>query len=94
LLLEIGLWQLATDLFRQSQVKSEVGIKPKKLQEDMLRNSKTRLPLYMGKDYTEAVCMCLSGEFGVKVDDKAQTHLRKAFHEKVINVLAGGLNLR
>jgi len=94
LLLEIGLWQLATDLFRQSQVKSEVGIKPKKLQEDLLRNSKTRLPLYMGKDYTEAVCMCLSGEFGVKVDDKAQTHLRKAFHEKVINILAGGLNLR
>ncbi|KAF8538965.1 hypothetical protein BDD12DRAFT_805711 [Trichophaea hybrida] len=94
LLLEIGLWQLATDLFKQREVRSEVGIKPKKLREDLLRNAKTRLPLYMGKDYMEAVCMCLSGDFGVEVDDKAQTHLRKAFHEKVIDVLAGGLSLR
>lgn len=92
LLLEIGLWQLAKKCFDPQRVKA--GLPPMKLKEVLVKNARTRLAHYMGKDYSDAAYACLGGDFGVTKDDKAQTELGKAFRGRVIDKLAPGLSLK
>lgn len=93
LLLEIGLWVPVKRLFTESVRNGNEAIAPHRLRTILLDETNTRLSHYMGDCYRDTVKACLRGDFGVKEDDRIQTRLGMAFHERVIDKLALGVNL-
>jgi hypothetical protein len=89
-LLEIGLWRPTADLFPTSKY---IRIKPAEIQATLISNAKARLAHYMGQNYVRAVVACLSGDFGVKVDDPTETQLSLAFNRIVTAAISQGVGL-
>ncbi|KAI1414646.1 hypothetical protein F5Y13DRAFT_197189 [Hypoxylon sp. FL1857] len=85
-MLEIGLWQWAPSLIKK-------GDNANKVRKILQQNCAERLAHFAGDSYKAAVDVCLSGEFGVELDDASGTHLLKAFQSKVIDELSKGVRL-
>jgi hypothetical protein len=83
LLLEVGLWQVAPDLF----VKGETNnLNPSAIKARLVKNAWERLGHFMGQKYCDAVLLCLESSLAVDVDDKRDSKLIAAFKEKVVDV--------
>lgn len=61
----------------------------KKVLEDLIALAQQGLPKEMGVGYTKAVLACLKGEFR----GREGPALAVDFQEKVVDVLAGGINM-
>lgn len=85
-MLEIGLWQCAPTLVRKV-------LTPTEIQKELQKNCTDRLAHFAGDSYQAAVGACLSGQFGVELDDASGTQLLKAFQAKVVNELSKGVRL-
>ena len=90
LLLEIGLWQVARDMF-PSKLETR-GLLPGNIKKELVRNAKERLGHYMGCRYKKVVLACLEGTFGfdLEEDNTKGTKLMTAFREVVLNALDEG----
>lgn len=93
-LYEIGVFRTVTYRFKKQfeRYKAE-GIFPdrqrvKAMLIEMVRHD---LPKAMGTRYMKAVLKCLTGDFGVALDDKHQTRLGLAFQEQVLAVIEDGI---
>ncbi|KAF7175037.1 hypothetical protein CNMCM7691_005505 [Aspergillus felis] len=91
-LLEIGLWvtlsRLMEGKIREAETSGRLP-RAKKVQEDLLALAQQGLPKEMGVGYTRAVLACLKGEFR---GSEGPT-LAVDFQEKVVDVLAGGIEV-
>ncbi|KAL8858025.1 MAG: hypothetical protein Q9178_005486 [Gyalolechia marmorata] len=83
LLLEIGLWQLADELFKKNE-----EVKPVKIKEKLINNANDRLGHFMGSIYRSATLRCLESHFGILEDDKADSKLLRAFDSLVLQKIA------
>ncbi|KAI9734821.1 MAG: hypothetical protein M1834_001899 [Cirrosporium novae-zelandiae] len=94
-LLEIGIWRTVSSFCRnQIRIASGKGILPlERTTSWYLDYVKTTLTAEMGRAYSDAVSLCLTGKFGVDNDDDQKTILSLVFREKVIEVMAKGLKL-
>lgn len=86
LLLEIGLWQLASDMLGSG--KSDTRPSAVAIRDKLLDNSRQRLSHYMGTSYAHAVDTCLSGDLDFDLDDRTQSRLARTFEEQVLDNLA------
>ncbi|KAF8415870.1 hypothetical protein EV426DRAFT_628717 [Tirmania nivea] len=91
LLLEIGLWQVARDMFPPKQLGQ---LRPGIVKKELVRNAKERLGHYMGSRYRGVVLACLEGSFGFKQeeDNMQGMKLMSAFREKVLDALDEGIS--
>lgn len=87
-LLEIGLWQTAKEMYDEV-VEDEYdgkppprGLPPDKMQEFFLPEAKDRLAHRMGSSYQEAVVACLENDWGRFMESPAG--LAKEFQDKVV----------
>lgn len=87
LLLEIGLWQVAPDLFAGTNTSS---LPPSAIKTNLVRNARERLGHFMGRKYRDAVLLCLESSLAVDVDDKRDSKLIAAFKEKVVDACEEG----
>lgn len=91
-LLEIGLWvtlsRLMEGKIRESETSGRLP-RPKKVAEDLVALAQQGLPKEMGTGYTRAVLACLRGEFR----GREGPALAVDFREKVVDVLAGGMEV-
>jgi hypothetical protein len=91
-LLEIGLWKTALDLYYQEAPEELSPFNASKrswpdlecMQDWFISVAKKHLALCMGKKYQEAVIRCLSGEFKAK---PGQPQFTMEFEEKVVNIV-------
>jgi len=81
LLLEIGLWKPVEKLFDH---KERDILTPYDMGQKILKTSRELLGHSMDTKYEEAASTCLSGDFGVKEDDLAQSRLAAAFETQVL----------
>lgn len=88
ILLEIGLWQCATDLVKVKD--GQDALTPIEIQSRLGRNCSHRLAHFAGMSYRAAVNHCLTLEFGVDMDDNAGSRLASAFQFKVLDDLIKG----
>jgi tRNA A-37 threonylcarbamoyl transferase component Bud32 len=88
LLLEIGLWKLAERFFDD---KEKMGLTPYAMGQKILRTSKELLGHSMDTQYERAASTCLSGDFGLKQDDLAQSRLAAAFETQVLEKIGRGV---
>ncbi|KAH2683407.1 hypothetical protein KXW53_002647 [Aspergillus fumigatus] len=91
-LLEIGLWVTMSRLMeariREAETSGRLP-RSKKVLEDLIALAQQGLPKEMGVGYTKAVLACLKGEFR----GREGPALAVDFQEKVVDVLAGGINM-
>ncbi|RHZ54020.1 uncharacterized protein CDV56_105364 [Aspergillus thermomutatus] len=91
-LLEIGLWvtlsRLMEGKIREAEKSGRLP-RPKKVLEDLIALAQQGLPKEMGAGYTRAVLACLRGEFR----GREGPALAVDFQEKVVDVLAGGVEV-
>ncbi|KAF3059489.1 hypothetical protein GL218_05167 [Daldinia childiae] len=87
-MLEIGLWQVASDM---RDPRSKRTSKPEDLRNLFETASSSRLPHYIGRAYASAVHTCLQSSFGVKMDDERGSFLARAFQSQVIDRLKEGI---
>jgi hypothetical protein len=87
LLLEIGLWDVVTNGFRNR------NISPYEVRDQLLLINQNRLGHHMGEAFVNATKTCLSGKFGVDRDDKVESQLARAFENLVLAPIARGLCL-
>ncbi|KAI1085135.1 hypothetical protein F5B20DRAFT_131458 [Whalleya microplaca] len=87
-MLEIGLWQTASDMI---DPRLKPSMKPPGLQKMFQLASSNRLPHYIGESYASAVGTCLLSSFGVDIDDERGSFLARAFEHQVINKLREGI---
>ncbi|KAG5747908.1 hypothetical protein H9Q69_009900 [Fusarium xylarioides] len=95
-LLEIGLWKTISELFaKQIRIAEDKQELPPKetIRKWLLDLANKDLTQRMGKMYTSAVLVCLSGGFGVESDDEHKTGLSVAFREKVVDAIKVGMAL-
>ena len=93
LLLEIGLWQVAQELFSSADQASKVKTPPRKVKDILVANASKKLGHYMGERYKEAVLACLEAKkpkLGVTDDDEGQGKLLEAF-KKIVEELEAGV---
>ncbi|PUU75252.1 hypothetical protein B9Z19DRAFT_359246 [Tuber borchii] len=88
LLLELGLWQLAPQLFGPTAKPT-----PSVIQETLVKNARERLGHFMGQNYRDAVLLCLESSLAAELDDKRDSRLIAAFKEKVVAILEEGRKL-
>jgi hypothetical protein len=91
-LLEIGLWQNLVDMFRNA-APSPKPMNGSDVAKTLRKHCTERLAHFAGTCYRNVVDLCLSGEFGVHVDDEFGSHLARAFQERVVDTLAKGVGL-
>ncbi|RAK99572.1 uncharacterized protein BO80DRAFT_426275 [Aspergillus ibericus CBS 121593] len=91
-LLEIGLWKTVSRLF-ESRIKEGQRTgklpKPRDVRAALTSLAQRDLPKEMGGAYAEAVVACLSGNFR----KASEVELSLDFREKVVDTVAGGLQL-
>ncbi|KAK5445378.1 hypothetical protein LTS15_010159 [Exophiala xenobiotica] len=86
ILLEIGLWEPAIKL----QKNSFLGANPgnfELIQQQLLKHATHRLEKRVGKRYKDVVIRCLKGDFGVTNDNREDLKLQQAFRAQVVDVL-------
>ncbi|KAL2060583.1 hypothetical protein VTL71DRAFT_9224 [Oculimacula yallundae] len=83
-LLEIGLWESACST---AKLKARHPLEISQMVQNLKAAAATRVAHYAGKEFQEAVCACLTSEFGVERDDSAHSQLAKAFEVMVLNKL-------
>jgi len=83
-LLEIGLWEPALSLERNSfaHVKN-----PKAVRDQLRKHAEQRLGSRVGEKYKNIVLQCLEGQFDVSNDTKEDLKLQQAFRSQVVDVL-------
>ena len=84
-LLEIGLWEYAC---RTAGVKRIPNLTVSQMQRNLVKAAEVRLSHHVGADYQEAVLACLQTDFGIELDDRAESRLSRAFEERVLKKLA------
>jgi hypothetical protein len=87
LLLEIGLWDVVTNGFPR------IDISPYDVRAQLLSINKNRLGHHMGEGFLNATQTCLSGKFGVGLDDKLGSQLVRSFETLVLAPISRGLYL-
>jgi hypothetical protein len=90
-LLEIGLWQEATETANPRRLK-DLGVKV--MVDNLISAVTDRLAFYAGKTYADVVLRCLRNDFGVSLDDEAQTNLDQASRFLILDKLREGVYLR
>jgi hypothetical protein len=97
-LLEIGLWQKAFDIVvdrkERSASKGAFSMLPATMKEKLLQATRKRLAHYAGRSYQLAVEVCLTGEFGVELDDSNDSYLARSFQHSVIDALVDGIQIK
>ncbi|GAB1319631.1 hypothetical protein MFIFM68171_09841 [Madurella fahalii] len=88
LLLEIGMWGLVGKLFSEKERKF---LSPYQMGQKIVKISEETLAHVMGSSYEHATRTCLTGEFGVDLDDALQSNLAAAFDTKILEVLRQGV---
>ena len=88
-LLEIGLWQTALDIFRPKNVSPS----PTEIKQKFQSECSKRLAHYAGESFRDSVSVCLASCFGVTMEDSAESNLARAFQKKVVDRLANGVTL-
>ncbi|KAK0716304.1 hypothetical protein B0H67DRAFT_645944 [Lasiosphaeris hirsuta] len=88
LLLEIGMWGLVGKLFSDEERGS---LSPYQMGQKIAKTSQETLAHVMGSPYEQATRMCLTGEFGVDLDDTMQSNLAAAFDTKILEALRQGV---
>lgn len=91
-LLEVGLWQTATDIVMINKMKP-TSITAESLRDRLISACESRLSHYAGDAYQEAVSACLRSNFDVVMDDSEDTALTTAFQEKVVAKLFAGIKI-
>lgn len=86
-MLEVGLWQCATDMFKSK----DPAQSPLKVRERLQKNCQERLAHFVGQSYQRAVSTCLSSDFGIVADDQSGSAFLKAFREQVIEEISKGI---
>lgn len=96
-LLEIGLWETIPSLFRRAIDKArDTGggfPEPDRVRDKLVTLAHDGLPPRMGTKYAEAVRKCLTGDFGISVDDEQQTTLALELRRQVVDVVEIGSRL-
>ena len=90
-LLEIGFWRLAADLFPKE---FRTRVTAENMKKTLTANVRTRLAHHMGRDYCTATLMCLEEDFDVTLDDAVESHLTAMFNSKVLGLVANGKDLK
>jgi hypothetical protein len=90
LLLELGLWDLVTNLFSKNE---KQGISPSDVRERIKETAQKELGHYAGAAYQRAASICLSEDFGVEQDDKVNSQLAKAFETQVLTEIQKGAGI-
>jgi hypothetical protein len=90
LLLEVGMWRLAANLFDETR---KATLTPQKLQKYLQITARHRLPQNMGMAYERAASTCLNVKFCIELDDVVGTGLAKAFRDLVLQKLELGTML-
>lgn len=96
LLMEIGLWNTVSNIFRDQiewATRKEEPLKVKTLQWAWEDSLKTEVQKEMGEVYAEAVEHCLMSSFGVDKGDASETSLAVAFATLVVDATRPGLTL-
>lgn len=88
-LLELGLWQLGTQLVSNSSQ----TLSARDRQTKLLRHCSERLPHFAGIFYEAAVYACLSSNVEADWDDRAGSELAKLFQQNVVDELAKGVKI-
>ncbi|KAK3343402.1 hypothetical protein B0T25DRAFT_299044 [Lasiosphaeria hispida] len=88
LLLEIGMWGQAGKLFNSEE---REFLSPYQMTQKIVKTSQEILAHVMGSLYEQATRTCLTGEFGVDVDDAMQSNLAAAFDTKILEALKQGV---
>lgn len=89
-LLEIGLWRHMSEVFPKSRW---IKVTPADIKRTFIKNAEARLAHYMGCSYSRAVVACLTGDFGVKLDDESESRLSASFNRMVISGLGRGIGI-
>jgi hypothetical protein len=89
-LLEIGLWQSATKMLHLTR--EHMG--PEVIRLTLQQHCSNRLAHYAGRQYQEAVELCLTSGFDVINDDKHESQLLRRFYEGVVIKLGNGVAVR
>lgn len=89
-LLEIGLWQTALDIFRP---KKNVSPSPAEIQQKFQSACSERLAHYAGESFRDSVSVCLASSFDITMEDSAESNLARAFQKMVVDRLANGVTL-
>jgi hypothetical protein len=92
-LLEIGLWEDAC-VTAGAGSRKDGPLAVDKMVQNLKTAAKHRLSHYAGKDYQEAVLVCLEADFGVQMDDEMGSQLAKAFQKRVLDKLMKGAHIR
>jgi hypothetical protein len=96
ILLEIGLWETVSVMFKLQIDKAIAGKhlpEPETIRTALVETAKGKLGAEMGESYMKAVVRCLTGEFGFKKYEDRRSTLLIAFRETVVEVTAKGLGL-
>jgi len=88
LLLEIGMWGLVGKLFSDEEREFLSVIQ---MGQRIVEKSQETLAHTMGSRYEQATRTCLTGEFGVDLDDAMQSNLAAAFDTKILEALRDGV---
>ena len=88
LLLEIGTWKLVNRFFDETDRQSLTTFV---MMNTILTTAQEQLGHLMGTGYQEAASVCLTGEFAVQQDDKAQSRLAAAFETQVLQKINRGI---
>lgn len=86
-LLEIGIWQCAIEMVKTSKHQPT----PREIRSQLRRNCTERLPHIAGTSFQSAVDVCLSSEFGVKMDDEKGSQTAKEFQIRVVDRIGEGV---
>jgi hypothetical protein len=90
LLLEIGLWDLAEELFRSRKKE----ITPRDMAKRLRNTARKELGFYAGTAYQNATTLCLDTSLGVDVaDEKIDLFLAKSFEDDVLAEIKKGVSL-
>jgi hypothetical protein len=89
-LLEIGLWQSATKMLHLTREHMSAEVVRLTLQQ----HCSDRLAHYAGRQYQEAVELCLTSGFDVNNDDKHESQLLRRFYESVVVKLGNGVAVK
>ncbi|OAP55743.1 hypothetical protein AYL99_09895 [Fonsecaea erecta] len=96
LLMEIGAWSTVDNMFR-SQIRwaKKQGRAPDvdMVRVEWRRTVKAEVERQMGEGYANAVACCLLSDFGVAVDDHADTNLAVRFKTTVVDAIKLGIAL-
>lgn len=83
---EIGGWQSTIKFLRK-------GLQPRQMQAELKNNCTERLAHYSEDSYQQATSICLSGEFGVEMDDLQGSRLLEAFRKRVVDEIMKGVRI-